>query len=257
MPRDSVEIPQRQRSLDRLLALLAHLHRHGRPIRIGELARQLDAPRSSTYELVRLLVEAELLEQVGAENSVFFGRTMYLYGMDFAREHDVVRRGRQEADRLAQETGETSQLCMLQGRHYTVVHMAAGTRPFRISSDIGTQIPLPWTASGRLLLAHLSDEQIRSFVAPEDLVLPGGDTITLDAFIESVARARADGYCITSGLVDAFTHCIAAPIFGPDRRVLATLCFVVPVDTAADRCVMLRDLLVRRGLELSTPAARA
>src|ERR1700759_4841523 len=30
-------------------------------------------------------------------------------------------------------------------------------------------------------------------------------------------------------------HCIAAPIFGPDRRVVATLCFVVPVDMYPDR----------------------
>lgn len=168
-----------------------------------------------------------------------------------------MRRGRQAVDRLALETGETSQLCMLQGRQYTVVHMAAVTRPFRTSSDIGTQIPLPWTASGRLLLAHLSDEQIRGFVTAKDLILPSGNAIALEAFIESITRARADGYCITSGLVDAFTHCIAAPIFGPDRRVVATLCFVVPVDTEADRCVMLRGLLVRRGLELSTPVARA
>jgi DNA-binding IclR family transcriptional regulator len=253
LPRDTIEIPQRQRSLDRLLALFAHLHRHGKPLSISELARQTDAPRSTTYELVRLLVEAELLEQNGAENTVFFGKMMYLYGMDFVREHDVVRLGRQEVDRLALETGETSQLCMLQGRQYTVVHMAAGARPFRISSDIGTQIPLPWTASGRLLLSHLSAEAIRAFVTPQDLVLPSGEAILLEGFIESVGQAREAGFCITSGLVDAFTHCIAAPIFGADRRVVATLCCVVPVDTAAERCSMLRDLLMKRGLGLSTP----
>jgi len=140
----------------------------------------------------------------------------------------------------------------LQGRQYTVAHMAPGARPFRISSDIGTQIPLPWTASGRLLLAHLSDEEIRGFVTPADLVLPNGETIAPEAFIASVARARSDGYCITSGLVDAFTHCIAAPVFGADRRVLATLCLVVPVDTSEARCAMLRNLLVARGLALST-----
>ncbi len=213
------EIPQRQRSLDRLLALLAFLHGHGKPIRVGDLARGLDAPRSSTYELVRLLSEAGLLEQTGPDGSVFFGKTMYFYGMDFVREHNLVNRARIAVDELARQTGETSQFCMLQGRFYTVVHMAAGARPFRISSDIGTQIPLPWTASGRLLLAHLQDHEIRALVAPEDLVMPNGETIGMDDFIASVAQAKARGYCITSGLVDAFTHCIAAPIFGADHHV--------------------------------------
>jgi DNA-binding IclR family transcriptional regulator len=250
----SPEIPQRQRSLDRLLALLSFLHKHGKPIRVGDLARRLDAPRSSTYGLVRLLVDAALLEQVEPDGTVFFGKTMYFYGMDFVREHDLVRRACQEVDRLAREAGETSQFCMLQGHHYTVVHMAAGTRPFRISSDIGTQIPLPWTASGRLLLAHLSDQEIRAFIAPEDLVLPSGESIAMDDFIASVAQARSQGHCITSGLVDAFTHCIAAPILGPDGHVVATLCFVVPVDTPEDRRNALRDTLVRSGLALSPHA---
>ena len=254
MKNTSPETPQRQRGLDRLLALLAFLHKNGKPIRIGDLARQLNAPRSSTYELVRLLVDTGLLEQVGSEGTVFFGKTVYFYGMDFVREHDLVRRARQEVDRLAREAGETSQFCMLQGRHYTVVHMAAGARPFRISSDIGTQIPLPWTASGRLLLTHLSDQEIRAFVAPEDLVLPGGEAIAMEDFIASVAQARSQGYCITSGLVDAFTHCIAAPILGPNGHVVATLCFVVPVDTLEDRRDALRDTLIRSGLALSPQA---
>jgi DNA-binding IclR family transcriptional regulator len=247
----SPDNPQRQRSVDRLLALLAFLHRHGKPIRIGDLAREVDAPRSSTYELVRLLLESGLLAQAGTDGTVFFGRTMYFYGMAFAREHDLVTRARSEVENLSRQTGETSQFCMLQGRFYTVVHMAAGTRPFRISSDIGTQIPLPWTASGRLLLGHLPASEISGLVAPEDLVMPNGDVITIADFVESVGRAKALGYCITSGLVDAFTYCIAAPIFGTDGHVTATLCFVVPVDTPDHRCQELKDTLVQRGLALS------
>ena len=243
---------QRQRSLDRLVALLSFLHSHGKPIRVGDLARMLDAPRSSTYELVRLLTEAGLVEQRDADGTIFFGKTMYFYGMDYVREHDLVGQARAEVDRLAKETGETSQFCMLQGRFYTVVHMASGTRPFRISSDIGTRIPLPWTASGRLLVAHLADDEIRELVMPEDLAIPNGQRISLDGFIDEVRQAQANGYCMTSGLVDAFTHCVAAPIFGPKRQVVATLCLVLPVDTTAERCDALRDLLIQRGLALST-----
>ena len=246
------ENPQRQRSLDRLLALLAFLHKHGKPIRIGDLARLLDAPRSSTYELARRLVEAGLLQQENTDGSVFFGKTMYFYGMDFVREHDLVGRAREEVNRLAREAGETTQFCMLQGRYYTVVHMAAGPRPFRISSDIGTQIPLPWTASGRLLVAHLSDRDIRMLVPSEDLVMPNGEVIGVEDFIASVGQAKSRGYCITSGLVDAFTNCIAAPIFGSDGHIAATLCFVVPVDTPDARCDALRNTLVQRGLAIST-----
>src|SRR4028118_480942 len=114
----------RERGIDRVLALLDFLHRHGRPIRIGDLARNLRAPRSSTYEIAKTLTDAGLLE-IGPDSQVFFGKALYFYGADYLREHDLVRRGRDEVERLARETGETSQLCMLHENKYTVVHMRA------------------------------------------------------------------------------------------------------------------------------------
>ena len=150
----------RERGIDRVLRLLDCLHQHGQPIRIGDLARAMKAPRSSTYEIVRTLAEAAILE-TGTDGRIFFGKSLYFYGADYLREHDLVRKARDEVDRLARETGETSQFCMLHENKYTVVHMRAGARPFGISSDIGTQVPLPWTASGRLSRLILSRRRSR------------------------------------------------------------------------------------------------
>jgi DNA-binding IclR family transcriptional regulator len=255
-PANAVSGTVRGRGIDRVLDLLDFLHRHGRPIRVGDLARELKAPRSSTYEIVKTLAEAALLE-IEADGRIFFGKALYFYGADYLREHDLVRKGRDEVDRLARETGETSQFCMLHENKYTVVHMRAGTRPFRISSDIGTQVPLPWTASGRLLLSHLPAEDIRRIVRPEDLILPGGKAIEIEEFIAAVDEAARDGFCITSGLVDAYTHCIAAPVLDHTGHAAATLCFVVPVDTPPERLDELRDVLVESGRSLSLMKARA
>jgi DNA-binding IclR family transcriptional regulator len=246
----------RERGIDRVLQLLDFLHRHGQPIRVGDLARMLQAPRSSTYEIVRTLLAVGLLESA-PDGTIFFGRTLYFYGMDYLREHDAVRRGRDEVDRLAAETGETSQYCMLNNGQYTVVHMRAGSRPFRISSDIGTQIPAPWTASGRLLFSDIDEDEIRKTLLPQDFALPNGQTISLNDFIASVRTARDQGFCITSGLVDAYTHCIAAPVRDYDGRTAATVCFVVPIDTAPERIEQLRDILVASGRSLSVYPDRA
>lgn len=241
----------RERGTVRAVQLLEQLHRTGRPTRVGDLARALGAPRSSTYELVGLLTEAGLLETVSPEGEVFFGPTLYVYGLDYLREHDLVRRGQAEVDRLSAETGETAQLCTRAGARYTVLHMRASRRPFRISSDVGTQIPLPWTASGRLLLAHLPEAEIRALLEPDDLCPPHGPPIVLDAFLAAVARAGRDGWCITSGLVDVLTHCIAAPVRDARGVTAATLCFVVPMDTPPGRLESLRDTLVAACRELS------
>jgi DNA-binding IclR family transcriptional regulator len=241
----------RERGLDRVIALLAHLHHVGRPVRIGELARALGAPRSTVYALVKTLTEASLLENVGTNGEIFFGKTLYLYGMGYLRAHDLFGRARAEVDRLARETGETTQFCLLHERKYTIAYMSPGRRPFRISSEVGMQIPLPWTASGRLLLAHYSDEDIRAMIPADDLHPPRGSPLTIDEFVAAVATARQEGSCITSGLIDPYTHCIAAPVKDENGRVTATLCFVVLVDTPPERIALLRDMLIASGQALS------
>jgi len=241
----------REKGLNRVLEILEFLHTTQRAIGIGDLAKGLNAPRSTTYTLVRSLVDAGLLEMAGDGNRVYFGKKLYLYGMDYVRGNDLLRRGRQEVDNLSRETGETSELCMLQSGRYTIVHSSPGTRPFRISSATGLQIPLPWTASGRLLLAGSDRADIEGMVSEDDLVLPDGRRLKLDDFIADIATARSTGYCVTSGLVDAYTKCLAAPVFSVAGKVEATMCLVVPIDTSKEKTGELITLLRERARKLS------
>src|SRR5262245_40157669 len=209
----------REKGLTRAFEILEYLHSVQRPVSIGDLARGMSAPRSTTYSLVRSLTEAGLLELTG--DGVYFGQKLYLYGMDYMRGNDLLRRGREEVDRLSRETGETSELCMLQGGRYTIVHSSPGNRPFRISSAVGLQIPLPWTASGRLLLAGCDRAKIEAMVSEADLVLPDGRRLLLDEFLADIAAALKAGYCVTAGLVDAYTKCLAAPVFSAPGHIEA------------------------------------
>lgn len=242
----------RERSLDRMSQVLDFLHAHRRPIGTAELARSIDAPRSTVYNLVKSLTDLGILEAAGEDGRIYFGHKIYLWGLDYMRENPLVRRGREAVDRLSQETGETAELCMLQSGRYTIVHMCPGLRPFRISSAVGLQIPLPWTASGRLLLSDLSRREVDALIGEDDFVLPDGRAIARVDFHVAIAEARRTGHCITSGLVDVFTKCIAAPIFDVDGKVAATLCFVVSMETAPERVDELVEVLVARARALSS-----
>ena len=81
--------------------------------------------------------------------------------------------------------------------------------------------------------------------------------MTIDEFLAAVATARQEGSCITSGLIDPYTHCIAAPIKDQAGRVSATLCFVVLVNTPPERIASLRDMLIESAQSLSlAPVAK-
>ena len=167
----------RRRGIDRVIMLLEALLRHRAPLRVGDIAKMIDAPRSTTYEIVNSLLEAELLENVGADGYVYFGRAMHLFGWAYGHHNAHYRRIVEAMERMAADTGETVQICGLRGNKYIVFDCRDSPGPFRISSDVGVDVPIPWTASGRLLLGHLSDDEIRALVPPEDYRLPDGRII--------------------------------------------------------------------------------
>lgn len=241
----------RERGVDRVVKLFAYLNGAGRPVRLAELPKALGAPRSTIYELVATLGQSGLLEVTGSDNKVYFGRAMYLYGISYFRENDLVRRGSSEVDALSTMTGESSELCMISRNLQAIVHAHPGTRPMRISSEAGSQIPLPWTASGRLLLAHLGREEIRTLVQPEDLVLPDRRLVDIEAFIDDCIAARGAELVATKGLINSFSQCLAAPIRGINGEVQATICFVLPIDVTEDHRTLMQNHLITSSRKLS------
>lgn len=245
---------ERRRGIDRVIMLLEALLRQRAPMRVGDIAKMIDAPRSTTYEIVNSLLEAEMLENVGTEGHVYFGRSMHLFGWAYSHHNAHYRRIIETMDRLAAETGQTVQLCGLRGNKYTVLDCRDSPGPFRISSDVGVEVPMPWTASGRLLLCHMTDDEVRAFVPTEDYRLPDGRIIREADFLADIASARSLGYSETSALADRFTWCMAAPIRDGYGAITRTLCFVLPVDTPEARRAELLSLLRERakGLSLSS-----
>jgi DNA-binding IclR family transcriptional regulator len=225
----------RQRGIDRVIALLNALLQQHRPMRIGDIARQIGAPRSTTYEIVSRLVAADILQPHGPEGHVYFGRAAHLFGRAYADANPLLRRAGELMERLAAKTQATVQLCGLKGNKYVVIDTRDGGGLFRITTDVGIEVPIPWTASGRILLGHMTEAEIRAFVPPEDFRLPDGRMLAVELFVADVVRARAEGNCATTGLADRFTYCLAAPIRDRAGIVRSTLCFVIPADTSEAR----------------------
>jgi len=256
-PASAPVVPEggRERGIDRVLKLFAYLNSRGRPVRVAELPKALGAPRSTIYEIVRSLTETGMLELSGTDNNkVFFGRTIYLYGISYLRENDLIRRASAEVEALSTLTGETSELCMRNWNRQAIIHTRPGSRIMRISSQAGAQFPIPWTASGRLLLSHLTPAEIRDLIPPEDLVLPNGRVVDIEDFVQQCIAARGKNIIITRGLVNNYSQCLAAPIGDVDGLVQATICFVLPIDVTDDECAVLQELLIASSRKLSMHA---
>jgi DNA-binding IclR family transcriptional regulator len=203
----------------------------------------MGAPRSTIYELINVLLALDVLEYQGGEGRVFLGRKLFLFGAAYSDQSDLLRQCSELLGEIVEQTRETAQFCLLDGNKYTVAMMKESSRPFRISSSVGERTPIPWTASGRLLLDHMSDEDILAFIPHEDFRLPSGQWLDPAVFIAQARQAARDGHFTFDSIVDSYTHCFAAPVRQPDMTAAATLCIVAPKDDARKNYKVYLDCL--------------
>ena len=113
------------------------------------------------------------------------------------------------------------------------------------------RVPITWTATGRLLLSNWSDSAILNLIPEEDYRLANGQVLDKQAFLEDIHRAGQQGYCLTEGLSESFTCCMAAPIRSRSGQAVAAICFMVSRDTPEERRQMLLKELIVSGQKLS------
>ncbi|GGA62202.1 IclR family transcriptional regulator [Pelagibacterium lentulum] len=249
---------QRARGIDRAFDILDYLRAARVPQRPAEIALALGAPKSTIYDLISVLSEHGMIEPVGPDGQVYLGRRLYFLGIAYQEQADMIQAATRVLDAVTERTKETSQFCMLDGEKYTVAKLREGSRPFRISANVGERTPIPWTASGRLLLGHMSDTEIIDLIPPDDFILPDGSTLSPQSFIAEIRKASSEGFFSFDSIVDTFTHCFAAPVTDHRGVCVATVCIVAPKEDAQSNYEEYRRVLIEAGSKLSdTPLPRA
>ena len=131
---------------------------------------------------------------------------------------DMFAEAKREMQRLSQATGETVQICARDEGMMVVIGMAEGEGHFRVASNVGTRVPLNWTASGRLLLGHLPDDERRAAFA--DCAKPSHTGTAETDPDKLAAQSRADfvnRLSIQMSSSEFSVACIAAPRTGAPR----------------------------------------
>lgn len=221
------------------------------PKRPNEIALGMGAPRSSIYEAVSNLIDLGMLEPADDEGRVYLGRKLYFLGAAWSARFDAMKAVDAELRRITEETSETTQFCGFEGNQYIVIRMQEGIRPFRISLDVGRPAPLPWTASGRVLVRDMSDETILKTIPPEDFCLPDGAWLDPQDFLAEVRQARQDRGFVFDSIVDSFTRCFAVPVSGRSGTIAGAICLVAPREDGLNNAQRYFDSLHRAAARLS------
>ncbi|ASL45356.1 HTH-type transcriptional repressor AllR [Burkholderia sp. AD24] len=227
-PADTAAPRTRTSALDRAVQILDALQQANRPATAYEVARIVGAPLSTVYSIINDLVDKNLLAR-RMDGTIWLGSRLYGYGLTYASSLDYLAVANEEMQRLSAEVEETVQVCGLEDGMMVVQQMAEGPGHFRVTSRVGSRVPLNWTASGRLLVGHLPDAERIAFFAQHAQSSPTGRAETRPEVLARIAREALEArLSIQIGESDASVACLAAPVLDNTGACVFTISIVMP-----------------------------
>jgi DNA-binding IclR family transcriptional regulator len=212
------------------LAVLQLLASRATPLSAAAIARDLDLPRSSTYELLTELAAAGFAVHLPDERRWGLGLAAFEIGSAYLRGQPLERVGRPVLTRLSSATGGTAHLGVLHGAEtlYLAKEKVPRAGPTLVT-EVGVRLPAALTATGLSILAHLPPGQVRALfpnrAAFVDRTGRGPDT--LPELRRDLTATRRRGWAIEDGRISVGAASVAAAVFDHNGVPIAAVALTV------------------------------
>jgi DNA-binding IclR family transcriptional regulator len=210
----------------RALTVLEVLAREGREMGVTDLAQKLHLNKSTVHRLLQSMVAAGFVVRGKQEGEYRASIKLCELGSLVLDSLDLRNEASPHLKQLAESTGETVHLVILDDCHGVYIDKVDGPSTIRMVSRIGRRIPLYCTAVGKTLLAGLPaderDDMLRRTLAAYDYRRFTPNTVAdVASLIAHLDRVAAQGYALDCEENEEGVTCVAAPIRDHEGRVVA------------------------------------
>jgi DNA-binding IclR family transcriptional regulator len=196
---------------------------------ISALASRLGLAKSTVHRLATTLVEYDMLEQNKETGKYRLGLAFFELGTLVRRKMDVTTEAQGEIHALADSSGETVQLAILDHLTVLYIRIRESRQAIRLSSGLGSRAPAHCTGVGKALLAFQSAEVVQQVIDNGLKRYTENTIVEPDKLRAELASIRARGYAIDDEEIEIGLRCVAAPIRDHSGQVVAAISVAAPV----------------------------
>jgi DNA-binding IclR family transcriptional regulator len=170
------------------------------------------------------------------------------------RDNIAVRWGEPTLSRLAETTGETCNLAVLEGTHVRYLIIKESRNPLRMSGQPGKKLPAHATALGKALLSGYSRaELLQLYGKKSKLETFTPNTISsISELANYLERSSAAGIFVDNEEMYPGVICLAAPVRNAQKQIVSAVSISFPKQRS-DKMDEFRSLLLECTRELSDP----
>lgn len=202
------------------------------PANLGEIAAQAGMSASRTHRYLAGLIQTGLVEQDQNSGRYALGATIVELGLTALGRTDAVKLGGETLSLLTERTGLVSLLSTWGSHGPTIIKWEQGRLNTAVRIREGRNLPLLTTATGRVFLAFMPDNEVKDLLdhelARQTEMLPKRDLSDVQALRAEVLR---HGLGRMIGEENPGLVAIAAPVFDHDGRIVMTITLVSIIGT--------------------------
>lgn len=229
------------------LAILRLLMTTDAPISAARIATQLRLPRSTTYQLLKVMVDAGFVMHLKSHRTYGLGAAAYSLAQAYSTQQPLVRASTRHAQALAKLAGGSAHVSRLSsGMEVLYVLEERSTAAVSLITDVGVRLAAERTASGRAMLAALPDAELKARVDAAGL---GRQWQKIHTMVQQV---RSRGWAEETEEVSVGQSSIAAAVLDHTGRPAAALAVTFTPGVGVDKHAELVAETCRRAQQVHT-----
>jgi len=217
----------------RSVALLDAVSKSRRSLTVTEIAEALEIPKSSAHSLCYTLVELNLLVK-RSDQTYRIGPHIMRWANRFTHESDVATEFASIWDESGSLRGETITLSVLEGAEVVYVAARNAAQSVGYNFRIGMHLPAAFTATGKCLLSHMTNSEVRRLVGDKfPSPLTEYSVRSIEELIEELKVVRAQGYSVDNQQVNEGMVCCGAAVLNSQNQPIAGIAVSLSIEASA------------------------
>ena len=219
------------KSLEKALIILRLMIEAGQPISLTEIGKKLNFGKGTVHRILATLKAHQLVRQ--DPKTLKYGLGLMAAEMSTAikSEDYIVKIINPHLKKLSESCPEAISASVLEFNEIRYIARFESSEPLRVSIGEGTKLPAHCTATGKVLLSALGNEQLeKMYAGREDILTLTKNSIgSFTRLLKELKRVRNENLALDFEEALVGVNCVARPVRDSKKEIITAISISGPV----------------------------